>query len=131
MKPAAAAVVSGGSVAAFAAISASDVSDWLAIIERISESKAGLLVLCLLFLVGLVFLLVKQWHSGAACEARIEQLTHAMASMYALLATDDRYPELPSFDDFVANGLDLRKMHKARAQAGAYSRPKDTKQVAE
>lgn len=124
MKPSAAAIAGGGSAAAVLAISAVEAGDWLTLVERIVASPAGLLVFCMLVLIGLAYLLARQWHAGAACEERIEQLMRAMSSMYALLATDDRYPDLPSFDEFVERGLDLRAMHKARnAQPAAFSRP--------
>lgn len=124
MKPSAAAIAGGGSAAAVLAIGATDVGEWLTVIERIAESPAGVLVFALLILVGLAYMLLRQWQSGSACEERIERLMRAMASMYALLATDDRYPDLPAFDVFVEQGLDLRAMHKARnAQPAAFSRP--------
>lgn len=124
MKPAAAAVVSGGSVAAIAAITSSDVSEWLAIIERVSESKAGLLVLCLLMLVGLIYLLARQWSAGNQCDERVRQLESVVQGMYALLATDDRYPDLPPYEDFAAGRFSLHALHRSRSTA-AYSRPNE------
>ncbi len=122
MKPAAAYAAGGGTVAlGVLAIRASDVSEWLTIIERIVASPAGLLVFCLLVLAGVVYVLARQWHSGTLCDEKVRQLENVVQSMYALLATDDRYQNLPSFEDFAAGKFSLQQIHKART-APAFNR---------
>lgn len=128
MKPSVAAIAGGGSTAAVFAIGAADVGDWLAVVERIAASPAGLLVFALLVLIGLGYLLVRQWQSGAACDERVRQLESVVQGMYALLATDDRYPDLPPYEDFAAGKFSLHALHRARtAQPAAYSRQSGAK----
>jgi hypothetical protein len=121
VKPAAAAIAGGGSAAAMFALSAADASEWLTVIERIVQSPAGVLVFALLVLVGLSYLLVRQWKGGEDCAARQRQLESVVQGMYALLATDDRYQGLPPYADFAAGNFSIAEIHRSRS-APAFTR---------
>jgi len=103
------------------AITAAEAGDWLAIVERIAASPAGLLVFALLVLIGLGSLLVRQWQSGAACDERVRQLESVVQGMYAVLATDDRYQGLPPYADFAAGNFSIAEIHRSRS-APAFTR---------
>lgn len=109
---------------AVVAISASQVGDWLTVAERIAGSPAGLLLFCMLVLVLLVWLLVRQYQSGQECEERLVRmqdtyddkiagLTDAMRTLHTLLVNDDRYGDkIPSFDEFIAKPVDARSFRQ-------------------
>jgi len=109
-----AAAFGGGAAVAAIAITAAEAGEWLTVIERLAMSPAWPLVLGVAVLAGGLWIGYQQRQSNAACEARVEDLTRAVQYMYALLATDDRYPQLPPFEDFAAGKFDLQALFRSR-----------------
>lgn len=114
-----AAAFGGGAAIAAIAITAAEAGEWLTVIERLAASPAWPLVLGLIVVAGGLWVLSSQRASNAACEARVEELTRAVQNMYALLATDDRYPDLPPYEDFAAGKFNLHALHRARSSVTA------------
>lgn len=113
----------GGVGAGMFVLTAASAGEWLAVLdrgllmlERMAASPAAPFLICAVLLAGLAYVLHRQRVTGAACEERVELLTTAVQGMYAILATDDRYRDLPSFDDFAAGRFNIAAIHQSRGK---------------
>lgn len=110
------ATFTAGAGACFLALTASEAGEWIGLLERIGMSPAFPFLIAALVLSGVGYLLHRQRVAGRECEARVELLTTAVQGMYAILATDDRYKDLPSFDDFAAGRFNIAQIHQSRGR---------------
>jgi len=112
----------GGAIAGALTISAPDVREWLHVAQEIAHGDSAFLVFCLLLLMMLGALLYRQRTSGDECAMRVHQLESVVQGMYALLATDDRYQDLPSYEEFAADNFSIAEIHRARSKPTAQSK---------
>lgn len=117
----------GGGLATVGLLTVADLGEWFSLIERIQKSPAAPIAVVALVIAAMVWLGVLQLRGRDACEhdlkvlkAEFASMREAMATLYGLLANDDRYPELPPFDEFVKRPIEILGPNKSRP---AYSRP--------
>lgn len=103
----------GGATAAVAVVSAVEAEKWISIANTIAQSSAATTLILIILMVGLGFLLWRQYLSGEDCEERTQVLMEGMRTLYTLLAADERYSErLGTWDEFVS-GIDARTLARA------------------
>lgn len=98
-------------------ITAAEVGDWLTVLERIASSPVSPFLMGALTLVAFLYVLHQQRALTARCMAENDQLESVVQRIYALLATDDRFPDLPPYDDVRAGKFSLPELHRQRAAA--------------
>lgn len=110
------ATFSAGVGAGMFVLTASEAGEWIELLERIGMSPAFPFLIGALVLASVGYLVHRQRVAGRECEQRVELLMTAVQGMYAILATDDRYRELPSFDDFAAGRFNIAQIHQSRGR---------------
>lgn len=96
-------------------LTASEAGEWIGLLERIRLSPAFPFLIGAIVLAGIGYIIHRQRVTSRECDARVELLMTAVQGMYAILATDDRYRDLPSFDDFAAGRFNIAAIHQSRS----------------
>lgn len=107
----------GGAAAAAVIITVAEAREWVSLAQEVATGQQSFLTFCLIILGVLAYVLYRQWRGGEECDRRVHQLESVVQGMYALLATDDRYQGLPSYEDFAADNFSIADIHRARTRA--------------
>lgn len=100
-------------------ITAAEAGDWLTFIERMVASPVSPFLIGAMVVIGFIYVLNEQRKMNARCIEENDQLESVVQQIYLLLATDDRFPNFPPFEEVKAGKFSIVELHKQRTRQAA------------